>query len=119
VGAAVDLICFPSIDLILLALLLVSTALADHQIDDDDKSKYDDVDVVDGEAPQAANFMPLPMLMNRMPYSAMNNPLMMNIPQQAIAFYNEMQDEDFPIDYSMSCSNTCGCRQTCVMVNIL
>lgn len=37
-------------------------------------------------------------------------------PQKAVDHYNSLTDNDFPVDYSMSCSNTCGCRQTCVVM---
>jgi hypothetical protein len=30
--------------------------------------------------------------------------------------YMNMKDEDFPVDYSLQCSNTCGCRQTCTVI---
>lgn len=30
--------------------------------------------------------------------------------------YMSMKDEDFPVDYSLQCSNTCGCRQTCTVI---
>lgn len=30
--------------------------------------------------------------------------------------YLEMEDDDFPVDYSLPCSNSCGCRQTCMIV---
>ena len=30
--------------------------------------------------------------------------------------YMNMKDDDFPVDYSLQCSNTCGCRQTCTVI---
>jgi hypothetical protein len=30
--------------------------------------------------------------------------------------YLDMDDDDFPVDYSLACSNSCGCRQTCMIV---
>ncbi|KAL7025936.1 hypothetical protein ACKWTF_013714 [Chironomus riparius] len=30
--------------------------------------------------------------------------------------YMSMKDEDFPVDYSLQCSNSCGCRQTCTVI---
>lgn len=30
--------------------------------------------------------------------------------------YLDMDDDEFPVDYSLSCSNSCGCRQTCMIV---
>lgn len=65
------------------------------------------------------------MNMNMMPrmsmgYSNMGfaNPTMMipKPPQKAVDHYNSLNDDDFPVDYSMSCSNSCGCRQTCVVM---
>lgn len=37
-------------------------------------------------------------------------------PQQAIEYYSQMTDEDFPVDYSLACSNSCGCRTYCVVM---
>lgn len=63
------------------------------------------------------------MNMQRVGYSIMGNPTMMmnpmmipKPPQKAVDHYNSLNDDDFPVDYSMSCSNTCGCRQTCMMM---
>lgn len=62
------------------------------------------------------------MNMYRTGYAAGNPSMMMNQmmipkpPQKAIDHYNSLRDDDFPVDYSMSCSNSCGCRQTCVMM---
>lgn len=30
--------------------------------------------------------------------------------------YLDMEDDDFPVDYSLPCSNTCGCQQTCMII---
>ncbi len=30
--------------------------------------------------------------------------------------YLDMDDSDFPVDYSLPCSNTCGCQQTCMII---
>lgn len=30
--------------------------------------------------------------------------------------YLDMDDDEFPVDYSLSCSNSCGCRQTCMII---
>lgn len=62
------------------------------------------------------------MNMQRIGYSVMgntmyNNPMFIpKPPQKAIDHYNSLSDDDFPVDYSMACSNSCGCRQTCVVM---
>jgi hypothetical protein len=60
---------------------------------------------------EAANLFPVNMI-TRMRYSMGNN---IAPPQQAIQYYSSIKDEDFPVDYSLSCSNTCNCRTVCVM----
>lgn len=30
--------------------------------------------------------------------------------------YLDMEDDDFPVDYSLPCSNSCGCQQTCMII---
>jgi hypothetical protein len=30
--------------------------------------------------------------------------------------YLDMDDDEFPVDYSLPCSNTCGCQQTCMII---
>lgn len=30
--------------------------------------------------------------------------------------YLDMDEDDFPVDYSLPCSNTCGCQQTCMII---
>lgn len=94
-----------NLDAILLALL-VCTAIAQQESFEE---KNDEVQ----EPQQAANFIQS-NFMNRMRYSAMNNQMMMAPPQQAVDYYSKVKDEEFPVDYSLACSNTCSCRQYCV-----
>lgn len=58
------------------------------------------------------------MNMPRMGYasSMMNQMMIPKPPQKAVDHYNSLTNNDFPVDYSMGCSNTCGCRQTCVVM---
>ncbi|XP_070493690.1 uncharacterized protein [Chironomus tepperi] len=83
-------------------VLLVPIILADEEIQ------------IKNEEPKiaAANFYPINMI-SRMRYSMGNG--MIPPPPQAIQHYSLMKDEDFPVDYSQSCSNSCNCRTVCVM----
>ena len=50
-------------------------------------------------------------------YSVMGSPMYIpKPPQRAIDHYNSLNDADFPVDYSMACSNRCGCRQQCTVM---
>ncbi|KAG5670033.1 hypothetical protein PVAND_000319 [Polypedilum vanderplanki] len=64
---------------------------------------------------EAALFMPNMYMnqMQRMGYQASRMPAP---PQQAIEYYSQMSDEDFPVDYNLACSNSCGCRTYCVVM---
>jgi hypothetical protein len=83
-------------------VLLVPIILADEEIQ------------INNEEPkvEAANFYPVNMI-SRMRYSVLGNG--MAPPPQAVQHYSLMKDEDFPVDYSLSCSNSCNCRTVCVM----
>lgn len=83
--------------LIILALL-VSTTLAEEVTNEMDIDP--------------ANFNQMNMI-HRMRYSMMG--YNMAPPQEAIQHYNSINDEDFPIDYSLSCSNSCNCKTVCIM----
>jgi hypothetical protein len=60
------------------------------------------------------------MNLQRLGYAAFGNPgnqmFIPKPPQKAIDHFNSLNDDDFPVDYSMRCSNTCGCRQTCIVM---
>ena len=37
-------------------------------------------------------------------------------PNKIMPNYNEYKNEDFPVDYTLPCSNHCACEQVCAKV---